>query len=741
MICRVYLDYPALTEEIGMHLIRFWCNSCIGGSESYQHLKDILNEMLKEYSNSLERESIHMKSLKYQLIATLSREYMIQGEENLEVFQDKRIESTVKYIMENFSQGISLSDAASAAYMSDSSFSRLFKKTMGVNFIEYVNKIRLRYAVEELLFSTKSVTVIAEDCGFATPSAFNKLFKKEYQCSPTEYRNTMRKNMEGADESNEFAAVKDQLDQLLKDETNARQRPESGKDIIIANGEILFTAPKEGNQCINMGAATDLLVATVRDHLLRLKTQLGFRYVRFSGIFSERMYLYEDSEMKRLNFGLIFNVLDYLLDIGMIPFIELTTQDKRTYLDAGQDIYSKDQGIIFDSTGKWVNLLETFFREITARYGNHRIESWLFEFNEKHYAFLFQGKNAHSYATVWEAVYRSVKKVNPCIMLGSGNAYLNTDGNRLREFLLYTKPRNCMPDYLSVRMIPYRGKPKTDDIYSNRETDGGYFAKGLHQMIHILKELGLEEQYLRTLGDQDCLPLGRIVVSQWDTSVSQRNAYNDSCGKAAHILHEMIGICGMGIMCCYYRGSDFLSQYFDTATPVFGASGLLTMHGIPKTTFWAFSFMNRIYEYIIKKGEFFAVSTNGKGRYCILMCNPKNFNHTFFLKRESDIEVADLKKIYEDKLERNFEIELSNMRPGRYRVKKEVIGPDHGDVLAKWQQMDYVTELMPFEIEYLKSVCQPTFFYQEIQAPDGKLKIEETLQVHEIVRLDIYQLE
>lgn len=56
----------------------------------------------------------------------------------------------------------------------------------------YIKNYRLSKA-EKMLFETEaSISEVYVDCGFNTPQAFNKAFRKKYNCSPSEYRNTLK---------------------------------------------------------------------------------------------------------------------------------------------------------------------------------------------------------------------------------------------------------------------------------------------------------------------------------------------------------------------------------------------------------------------------------------------------------------------------------------------------------------------------------------------------------------------
>jgi YesN/AraC family two-component response regulator len=67
-------------------------------------------------------------------------------------------------------------------------FSSYFKKTFGVNYVEYLNKVRLSHAKELLKDRSLTIGEIGEKTGYLNSSTFTTTFKKYYGISPSEYR-------------------------------------------------------------------------------------------------------------------------------------------------------------------------------------------------------------------------------------------------------------------------------------------------------------------------------------------------------------------------------------------------------------------------------------------------------------------------------------------------------------------------------------------------------------------------
>jgi AraC-like DNA-binding protein len=73
-----------------------------------------------------------------------------------------------------------------------SHFTREFTKETGMNPIRYLTNIRIQNAMHMLQNTGLSVNEIALQCGFSCGNYFSKIFKKNTQLSPYQFRNERR---------------------------------------------------------------------------------------------------------------------------------------------------------------------------------------------------------------------------------------------------------------------------------------------------------------------------------------------------------------------------------------------------------------------------------------------------------------------------------------------------------------------------------------------------------------------
>jgi AraC-like DNA-binding protein len=98
------------------------------------------------------------------------------------------VESGVKYIFENLTKHIRMSEAAKLAHMSEPTFSKYFKKSSGLTFSEMVRKMRISHACRLLEDTNETISSICEKSGYSNLANFNRQFLAEMEVTPSAYR-------------------------------------------------------------------------------------------------------------------------------------------------------------------------------------------------------------------------------------------------------------------------------------------------------------------------------------------------------------------------------------------------------------------------------------------------------------------------------------------------------------------------------------------------------------------------
>ncbi len=132
------------------------------------------------------------------IIALLCEEY---GRTALSVghTEDAFFAASLALIFERLAEPLSISLLAETAHLSRSAYLRRFAQTTGMSPHRFIRKERIKSAMQLLKRTDMTVARIAEETGFYDISHFARIFSVATGCTPTEYRNNIRKGKADGD--------------------------------------------------------------------------------------------------------------------------------------------------------------------------------------------------------------------------------------------------------------------------------------------------------------------------------------------------------------------------------------------------------------------------------------------------------------------------------------------------------------------------------------------------------------
>jgi AraC-like DNA-binding protein len=119
------------------------------------------------------------------------KEYVMLSKKKAQALNNiNGIEKVLDFTLTFFNEPISLSQVTAVACMSIPSFCLNFKQCTGKTYIDYLNEIRINYACQLLLETSKPVNEICYESGYNTVAHFHRQFLKLRKITPLQYRNT-----------------------------------------------------------------------------------------------------------------------------------------------------------------------------------------------------------------------------------------------------------------------------------------------------------------------------------------------------------------------------------------------------------------------------------------------------------------------------------------------------------------------------------------------------------------------
>lgn len=724
------ISYSELAKLLKQDTIFFWCNTAMEDTEINGVIRSILKKIVSEQFYNKGRDQIYLNSLYYEFLHIITHDFLVsKNDKKYDIEEEKlddRKQKIAEYIRLNYDKQISLNELSKMLYLSNAYLSKYIKRQFGMSFVDYVNSVRLNYAVSQLLHSDQSVMRIAMDTGFASSLALNKAFKEKYGLTPTLYRKQWKGNSKKSKNTiEEKKSIQKQVAHYFKTniEVNKNEKKLSNEIVTLTQkkGRLLN---KNWNKMINIGTASDLLHSDIQQHLLYLKKTLHFEYVRFWDLYAPGMFLNKHLSSDEYNFDKLDRVLDFLVKNELKPYIELRIKPKILIRNQEIILQYQERDKVIEDAANIKKFLKDLIIHLMNRYTAGAVESWYFEvwkteLDEYVNSTDIEDKDLSIplYLERFDEMAGTLRKYLPNIRIGGGGFSLRYGEENFRKILRQWKEYKNLPAFISIYNYPY----SIDSIGKERnQTMNSEFIKN-----HLLQVKGImnEEEF----------PVQELHASEWNFSVSSRNVLNDHCMKGAYLVKNMLDSIGIVDLAGYWTGSDLFSDYYDSTALLNGSGGLLTKDGIPKPAYYAFEFMNRLGKYIHKQGEHYIITDNGTGNWRIVCHNLKKLGYQYGLQKENEIQLGQQNNLFTDLKKNKMYFELQAEREGKYLLRIYSVNQKHGSIQDEWLEIAGLQELAPEDLDYLSRITTPGMTIQTCQTVGGKISFEITLEPNEIV--------
>lgn len=154
-------------------------------SSTVAELDILLNSIALENRRNESGCELFLIAKAIEVLVTISRN--IQGSE-IYARPDSNIGAAVAYMWRHFHEELKMSKLAQLVNLSESSFYRKFVMEFQMSPSTYLQKLRIRKAMEFLIRSDMTINEVSNACGFNDPLYFSRQFRKFTGTSPREYR-------------------------------------------------------------------------------------------------------------------------------------------------------------------------------------------------------------------------------------------------------------------------------------------------------------------------------------------------------------------------------------------------------------------------------------------------------------------------------------------------------------------------------------------------------------------------
>lgn len=161
----------------------------------HPELLGVLRCFMLEASASINKKSEVLDHLA-PVIAHLTVRSVISNTCNTIPLYDRfEVDRAIAYMNSHISEKITIESLADEVNRSTGHFSKVFKSVTGMTPMDFLNTIRIQKARNILINSTKSITDIAMECGFNSPSYFSSCFLEKYKMTPSAFRQSFQQKI------------------------------------------------------------------------------------------------------------------------------------------------------------------------------------------------------------------------------------------------------------------------------------------------------------------------------------------------------------------------------------------------------------------------------------------------------------------------------------------------------------------------------------------------------------------
>jgi len=334
----------------------------------------------------------------------------------------------------------------------------------------------------------------------------------------------------------------------------------------------------------DLSVGSDYPGTLIRDHSLAqlqlVRTELGFRYLRFHAIFHDVL-----GTVRSVNGTTVYNwsdidqLYDDLLARHIRPFVELgftpqalATSDNSIFYWHGNTSHPNPAG--------WQALIDAFVRHIEARYGKDEVRSWYFEvWNEPNLSGFWERADQNAYFQLYDLTSKTIKSIDPALRVGgpatAGAAWIP-------EFLTHVKQSGAAVDFVTCHTYG---------------VDGGFLDERGKSDVKLSSSPNAIVADVRRVRQQisaSSFPNLPLYFTEWSTSYTPADPVHDSYVSAPYILTKLMESQGLAQGMSYWTYSDLFEEPGPPRAAFYGGFGLLTRDGIRKPAFFAYKYLHAL---------------------------------------------------------------------------------------------------------------------------------------------------
>jgi len=594
----------------------------------------------------------------------------------------QRINRVVARIDANYQRRLSLQEIAAAEFVSEAWLSRLFRKEVGVSFMQYITGLRLRKAAEQLTATRRSVQQIAQQHGFASSRVMSDLFKREHGLTPRQFR---QQHPQTAIESPRPRPQQAELWQpvsidrlysrLNAPQTNGldspplRLNPQQTRHLDVRELPTRAAPLRHTRMVVTVRELDDLLREDVRRELEQLHGALPIFAIDIHDPFlSSRLFSAGWDDPQMAGYACWYNlqrIFSWLATMGWAVILHtgLTTRG---------------------------DLLQRFLRLSANHFPPTTLASWRFVWHWSPQA----SDEARQHA--WRQQKAILQRLSPQSALGIWHRF----PQQVEDDPLLRSPLLAEADFLACQA-------DANELLDLAQIDSQKLAASENYPVHKLRKLHSALRQRHHL-----LPLWLL---SWNTLTGDTRDTNGRFFRGALLMDNLLGLADQVWLAGFWLNSGLQGEARANGKLDTSSLALHYLHGLPRPVYWVLWLWRRL------RGEVLINDKNllllrHHGHYQLLLRNTVVFNP--WLSSE---------EAFTQRFSQPWSVRLLGLE-GRWRIKHHLFDQHHGALFPLFEAFRIQSGPDDEDYRWLMHRARPALRVSEETPDSDRWQLVETLE-------------
>jgi xylan 1,4-beta-xylosidase len=296
--------------------------------------------------------------------------------------------------------------------------------------------------------------------------------------------------------------------------------------------------------------------------LERVKREIGFKSVRFHGLFNDEMGVWPSGS--KPNFLYVDMVFDAMVERGVRPLVELSFMPGKLASGRNTAFFYRGNVTPPSDLTKWSELIRSLADHCVNRYGLEQVTKWAFEvWNEPNLKFFWSGTQK-DYFELYRLAGLALKDVNSGLRVGGPST---AQAAWVGDLLNFCAEEKVPIDFASTHIYP-------DDPQK------AVFGDNVHYTYEEVIPRALEKVNAQIKASS--FPNLPLYITEWSSQ------------NPAFIAHTVSGTVGLADIMSYWTFDNVFEELGVPQSFMNNTFGLLGMRGIPRPSYHTFVLLRKL---------------------------------------------------------------------------------------------------------------------------------------------------